>query len=367
MESTLYQTITQAIKNSIDQGELCPGSKIPSVNELRKQYGVSHITVVRVYKELMKLHYIQSKRGCGYFVAPRPVTGIKSFSGKIGNFLRPLRAYNQTDNYFNAINFAVQDECYKLHLDLLGSHTTLPLSYPPYGETTLRAIMESVLNMNAEVDGFLIDERVPDELLEPILPHLTKPLIIVNRTSRLPIVTVTQPNRAGMLAILEASRKFGYHSYIFGEMSRGSQNELERRAAFYEYLKLHQIPLERVHTIAQCGLVPPEQTEKRLEEAISKLKPSDGRILFVASSDHIGRPVADYLLRRYGNFRQVGVISFNGFELAFRSPVLATVRTDPVQLGILAVRKLQSLLTAPERCQSLNITTEVNFTLGETL
>ena len=367
MESTLYQTITKAIKTSIDRGELLPGSKIPSVNELRKQYGVSHITAVRVYKELTNMHYIQSKRGCGYFVAPRPMTGIRSFSGRIGNFLRPLRAYNQTDNYFNSINFVVQDECYKLHLDLLGSHVTLPLSYPPYGEATLHSIIEAILNMNAEVDGFLLDERIPDELLEPVLPRLTKPLIIVNRTSRLPVVTATQPNRAGMLAILEASGKFGYGSYIFGEMSRGSQNELERRAAFYEYLKLHQVSPERVRTIDQCGILPPEQTEKKLEDAVSELKQHGDRILFVASSDHVGRHIADYLLQHYGNFRQIGVVSFNGFELAFRSPVLATVRTDPVQLGILAVRKLQSLLTAPERRQSLNITTEVNFILGDTL
>ena len=367
MEATLYRTITNAIKERIDRGSLCPGSKVPSVNELRREYGVSHITAVRVYKELMDMQYIQSKRGCGYFVAPRPAGGLRSFSGKIGNFLRPLRAYNQSDNYFNAINFAVQDECYKLHLDLLGSHTTLPLSYPPYGESVLSSITEALLKMKADVDGFLIDERIPDDLLEPVLPQLGKPVVIINRTSRLPVVTVTQPNREGMLAILEASRKFGYANFIFGEMSRGSRNELERRNAFHEYLEQHHVAPERVRIISRCGIVPPEQTEQKLEAFLSEFKRLGGKTLFVASSDHVGRPVADYLFEHYGNFCETGVVSFNGFELAFRPPVLATVRTDPVEQGVLAVRKLHELFRVAERRQALNITTKLNFTLGDTL
>lgn len=363
-ESKLYQTITCAIKENIDCGKLLPGDKVPSVNELREKYGISHITAVRVYKELSTMNYIFAKRGCGYFVSDCLTGGAKNFTGKIGNFLRPLRDYNVSDNYFNTVNFAIQDECYKRHLNLLGSYTTLPLSHPPYNHTDLQNIVNAMLEMVPDVDGFLVDERIPDELLKPVLLKLGKALVIVNRSSRLPVVTVTPPNHDGMMAILEAAHKFGYDSYIFGEMSQGSQNEIDRRAAFYEFLEKHRVSSGLVRVIDRCGIYSPELTERRLETAIGELGGSGRKVLFVASSDYLGRQIADYLYQKYGSFDQVGLVSFNGFELAFNKPELATVRVDPAQLGMLAVCKLHEQLTSNNRRQAINYSTDVAFTLG---
>jgi DNA-binding GntR family transcriptional regulator len=105
MSTPLYLTITRAIKEQIDCGALAPGSRIPSVSELRSQYGVSHITARRVYRELLAMNCICGKRGTGYMVA-QGRDGGNIFFGRIGNFLRPLRPVNPNDNYFNTINFA---------------------------------------------------------------------------------------------------------------------------------------------------------------------------------------------------------------------------------------------------------------------
>lgn len=366
MTTPLYMTITRAIKEQIDCGVLAPGCRIPSVSDLRNQYGVSHITAMRVYKELLAMNCICGKRGAGYVVAQgRDASHV--FCGRIGNFLRPLRPTNPNDNYFNTINFAVQDECCRLHLDLLSSHTVLPLSYPPYNNDVLQAITAAMLKMVPEVDGFLADERIPDDLLESLLPRISKPIVVVNRNSRLPLSCVTQPNREGMLAILDAAAKFNYSNYIFCEMGNGTFNEYERREAFYEYLRKKNISTERIRIIENCFTLSVEESNKKTDEAIKSFNDFPGRTLIVCSTDHLARHIADHILKKYGSFKETGVVSFNGFDLSTRTPKLATVKSNPVQLGVLAVRKLHSLLTTAEPRVHCNITTEVNFTLGETL
>ena len=366
MTMPLYETITRAIKERIDCGELAPGSRVPSVSELRSQYGVSHITAMRVYKELLAMNCIRGKRGSGYVVAPGG-SGGSIFFGRIGNFLRPLRPTSPDDNYFNIINYAVQDECCRLHLDLLTSHTVLPLSYPPYGGDALQAVATAMLRMTPEVDGFLVDERIPDEVLQPLLPRIPKPIVVVNRNSKLPLPSVTQPNREGMLAILKAASKFEYRNYIFCEMSNGSANEAERKGAFQEYIRQNRLSPEQLRLIENCHTMPSETLFRKTDECINSFAPRGGKNMIVCSTDHLGRRIADHILRKYGSFRKTGVVSFNGFDLAMRSPRLATVKTNPVQLAVLAVRKLHSLLTVAEPREHCNITTEVNFTLGETL
>ena len=46
----LYRTIYDNLKKAVNEGVLLPGDRIPTVEELRTRYGVSHITVLRALK-----------------------------------------------------------------------------------------------------------------------------------------------------------------------------------------------------------------------------------------------------------------------------------------------------------------------------
>lgn len=64
----LYEKIRDYLLEKIEGGK--PGEKLPSENELCKQFGVSRITVQRAIKDLLEEKIIFRRKGKGTFVAP---------------------------------------------------------------------------------------------------------------------------------------------------------------------------------------------------------------------------------------------------------------------------------------------------------
>ena len=63
-----YETIAQDIQNRIEEGDLAPNDKLPTVVDLCDRYGVSKITVKRAFEILTEKGLIASKRGSGTYV-----------------------------------------------------------------------------------------------------------------------------------------------------------------------------------------------------------------------------------------------------------------------------------------------------------
>lgn len=64
----LYYQIKQTIKNAIINGEFRPKDKIPSENELAKEFNVSRLTVRQATSQLIQEGFLRSRRGEGTFV-----------------------------------------------------------------------------------------------------------------------------------------------------------------------------------------------------------------------------------------------------------------------------------------------------------
>lgn len=67
----LYVQVKEDLQRRIQNGELPPGSRIPSEKELTGQYGVSTITVRRAITELVEGRALERKQGKGTFVLRR--------------------------------------------------------------------------------------------------------------------------------------------------------------------------------------------------------------------------------------------------------------------------------------------------------
>lgn len=65
----LYQQLYAAIRRMILGGELPPGFRLPATRPLAKQLGVSRITVVNAYEQLLAEGYLTGRTGAGTFVA----------------------------------------------------------------------------------------------------------------------------------------------------------------------------------------------------------------------------------------------------------------------------------------------------------
>ncbi|MFA7232147.1 MAG: LacI family DNA-binding transcriptional regulator [Victivallaceae bacterium] len=365
---SLYQQITRDICKSINKGEIKPGQKIPSVSDLKNQYGVSHITALRVYKELSEGNYIISKRGQGYFVRETNSLKQAKFIGAVGSFIRPLREYRADDNYFNDINFGIQTECCKRRINLISSHCITPLNRYSPGEAALDDMRRAMLEMADSVDGFLIDERIPDNIIESVINAASKPVVIINRTSSLPVDVVTPPNREGMTKGLEMAFKLGYDRFLVCRPGTRTTNSIERFEAVMSFAKGKNINAENIVIIDDCSINRLEDTVVAFAAAIKKLN-SNGKLLLVSLTDSVGRMLANWLKENMnmqaGN--DFGLLSFDGFGIAkIEKPEITTICSNPEAMGALAVDLLLNRLS-PECSPPKNWTPEVNISFGETL
>lgn len=73
---SIYEQITDNLKELIMTGKMPFGTKLPSVRELSKQISVNPNTVQKAYRELERQGYIYTQSGMGTFVADR--SGIRA-------------------------------------------------------------------------------------------------------------------------------------------------------------------------------------------------------------------------------------------------------------------------------------------------
>jgi DNA-binding transcriptional MocR family regulator len=67
----LIDQIVSGTRALIDDRVLRPGMRVPPIRSFAETHGVSRFTVVEAYDRLVALGYLQSRRGAGFFVAPR--------------------------------------------------------------------------------------------------------------------------------------------------------------------------------------------------------------------------------------------------------------------------------------------------------
>lgn len=64
----IYLQVMEEIKKRTVRGEYTPGGRLPSVRELAREIGVNPNTVARVYLELEREGFIDTRRGQGSYV-----------------------------------------------------------------------------------------------------------------------------------------------------------------------------------------------------------------------------------------------------------------------------------------------------------
>ena len=67
----LTDQIVMGVKRQIDDRQLRPGTRLPSIRNFAETHGVSRFTVVEAYDRLVAMGCLQSRRGAGFYVAAR--------------------------------------------------------------------------------------------------------------------------------------------------------------------------------------------------------------------------------------------------------------------------------------------------------
>lgn len=367
---TLYQKIINHINQEIDSSVLLPGSKVPSTNELREKFKVSHITVLRAFKDLVDAGVLVRKSGIGFFVrGGNVVSEPRKFFGCIGNFVRPLRAHGTDDNLYNEINCAISNELCIKHLNSLSNYSTLSLNHSPIADSDLECICSEMVLASSMVDGFLVDNRIPDKLLKKVIEKTAKPMVIVNRTSSLAVGTVTPPNWQGTQDLLGLAIKMGYQSFVLCLSGVQDPNESAREKAFYDFVRYSKIENEQVYCVPDMNINDFSLTQAHVLDIVLQRKSLQGKCLFFCVNDYCANLILKIKAdRKIELGEKFGVAGGNGMDISRQPNVtVTTMISNANQLGITAVQLLCDMLKFPDLNKQVNKETEVKLQIGDSM
>ena len=364
MDKPLYEQIEDDIKELISSGAIPVGDKIPSVADIRKKYDVSHITALRALKRLASENYVEFVKGKGYFAKQLQDKTVKPLRHSIACMLRPYRAMSLHDNYFNEINQSVQRECMLKGFDTVYPKCNIALEdhYPQ--SKVLEAITETMLELSNEVDGFFIDERIPDSILEPVLDKTQKPFVIINRSSSLAIDSVSPDNINGAKKAAEMSLKMTYENFILCIDLNNNIHNSERINSFREILLENGVNEDRINEV-NSFVGPFEDT---LEDVKGKLSSHLKNLIFTPD-DSLSRFLVDSFVKMKIKLGiKTGVLGFNGTGYTdMKKPFLATVNIHPENIGPKAVEVLLGKINGSLFQSPCNYTVPSTLSIGDTL
>jgi len=119
-----FITISEAIIDKIKTGELLPGDKVPSENELIKAYNISNTTARKSLLEAESKGWVKRIKGKGTYVLNR--TAEHSLLRKLGSIDATRRGFNEglKAEGFNPKNIIVEKIILKegISADIIGKH-----------------------------------------------------------------------------------------------------------------------------------------------------------------------------------------------------------------------------------------------------
>lgn len=369
MENCLYMEICSEIKELVFSGKIETGGKVPSVNEIRQKHGVSHITALRVYKELTEQGIIEFRPGKGYFArqVKAEAPGGRKLKNVIAFVLRPQVKSNPYDNYFNDIDQAAQNEAMARRFNLLSPYPRAELLDNNPSKDALDLIWKSCTCIADEIDGYLLDERLPDSFIARLKEKTGKPMLLVNRTTNAGIDAVG-PDDSGVGKAAEFCIRNGYGRFIVGRcMPQGNVQDRRGRAdSFIRQLKADGVANSQIREY-EYNRLPYEETFKAVESHLKGC--GEGKALIFSSSDDFGRWITDRLVEAgYEVGKSVGVLSVDGLGHAtIRKPHLTTMEMKPEEIGRMAVRTLAGRINGSDFSKPSNHLVPLSFKLGDTV
>ncbi|WP_432039127.1 PLP-dependent aminotransferase family protein [Streptomyces cucumeris] len=106
----LYTKLARALHRAVRAGDLGAGARLPSERGLAKALDVSRATVVAAYDELRALGAVESRRGSGTRVAPRPVPRPAGTDGRVSGGRATALIQRMVDRREDTISLAMAAE-----------------------------------------------------------------------------------------------------------------------------------------------------------------------------------------------------------------------------------------------------------------
>ncbi len=367
----LYEQIVEDITERIRSGALAIGDRIEPVQQLRREYEVSHITILRALRELSGGGVIRKSGGRYQVAGPAPLRETATLGARnstLGVFVRPFRE-SGPDDYFNEINLALEREIAMARMNYLRCHYACVFNFSSPDEAgeyeRSGEMLSQMLAIAERVCGVLVDERVPERVLKSFLAQSPVPAVLVNRASASGVCSVTLPNRGSVELILEQAMRQGYRDVLFcgGADSRYS-NDYARYQALRE---LTELPQYRELTVYwHTGVNRPlAHYAAELKNVLAEVR----KPLLMASSDAFAAElIAQLETAEFRAGREFGVCGFYAHRQQLPDGRrLASVKVNTRAIGEQAVKLLLKQIQYPWNSGKEEIQVPVEFIYGDTL
>ena len=166
MSLPLHASISEKLRQQIDDGEYRPGEKLPSEHQLMELFNVSRITVRQAISNLISQGLVQSQQGKGVFVAPQQ---------KVDYSLSSPLIFLENDLAQKGVALTLENLTLKTQLPPPSVATILQLSKQ---QTVI--FQEKLLKMDGAagaLDVTYLVSAVGDQLLAELPSKMTFPLL----------------------------------------------------------------------------------------------------------------------------------------------------------------------------------------------
>ncbi|NLN29356.1 MAG: GntR family transcriptional regulator [Firmicutes bacterium] len=326
----LYEQIKESILAKIRSGELQPGERVPSENELAREAGVSRITTKQALNELAREGWVRRIRGKGTFVA-KPLPPSAGHQGPVIGIVVP----HLDDSYATRIVLGVEST-----LAEAGYHLVFRSGGTGAEET--RSIRELI---EGGVRGIIVWPTPGEYLNEELLHQHLKgfPIVLVDRFLRGLICDCAQSdNLRGGFTATRHLIQLGHRAIAYVAQNFEHITSVEERYLGYQ-VALREARI--AHREEWLWLVPmdddwPGWLRGKLEacpEVTAVCCENDHvAIAFVRAARSIGVKIPEH----------ISVVGFDDIELPSDLNLpLTTVRQDAIGLGRTAARLLLERLT----------------------
>lgn len=359
---TMYQKITDDILGMIQSGKLAPGDRISSVREITEKYGVSQITALRVFKELLNTGKVVRRNGSGYYV--KSESDIPEIPPTLFCAFRPPKVIDFTDNIGTRILCGIVNACAEHRVNLFFSRNIMALRNITYtSDETARLLAEELREMTPPA-GVILDHRFTDAQIEKYLfPVLgNAPVVIAGRRSSLPLLTTSIPAETAAAESAKLALQCRPEEFMIFSASQVPEGKLFCDC-FREKL-IEKGFSESDFNIYSDVLQAASHDSEILEEVTQRIRNTRKRTLLFASSDFWSIYMEEFLLRKgIVPGRDVALLSAWHVEKTdSTSPRITTIDYFPEQLGSLAVRAVLNRALSPR----LEYHTDFKIMLNET-
>ena len=163
---------------------------------------------------------------------------------------------------------------------------------------------------------------------------------MINRTTELPIFSVSPNYRDSILKLVETLLRMQYNRFIFAVSGMNNFAQRTKEAVFREAIGNYALRKEDYRILPECGIVPFRETYRKLLQFREELKP--GKLAVITSGDALAREMTQSLIQDgIAVPGDVGVAATDGLSVTvLQKPEITTLKIDTVKMGITAMNLL---------------------------